>query len=134
MSRVNEITREKWILSVFPEWGTWLNEEIDAEEVPAGQVAMWWLGCTGIWIKTEKGTNILLICGLAAEREPRKQGDGQIPSNAQHDRRADDPAHLRAAPVVYDPFAVTQVDAVCPLITITTTLIRLQQPCLRTAR
>lgn len=29
MSKVNEITRESWILSTFPEWGTWLNEEIE---------------------------------------------------------------------------------------------------------
>ena len=28
MSKVNEITRESWIMSTFPEWGTWLNEEI----------------------------------------------------------------------------------------------------------
>ncbi len=29
MSKVNEITRESWILNTFPEWGTWLNEEIE---------------------------------------------------------------------------------------------------------
>ncbi len=33
MSKVTELTREKWILGAFPEWGTWLNEEIDQEEV-----------------------------------------------------------------------------------------------------
>ncbi len=31
MSKVTEITRESWIMSTFPEWGTWLNEEIEAE-------------------------------------------------------------------------------------------------------
>lgn len=30
MSKVKSITRESWILSTFPEWGSWLNEEIDA--------------------------------------------------------------------------------------------------------
>lgn len=30
MSKVNTITRESWILSTFPEWGSWLNEEIEA--------------------------------------------------------------------------------------------------------
>ena len=25
MSKVDEITRESWILGTFPEWGTWLN-------------------------------------------------------------------------------------------------------------
>ena len=33
MSQVDEITRESWILGAFPEWGTWLNEEIDQEVV-----------------------------------------------------------------------------------------------------
>ena len=47
-----EDTRDSWIMSTFPEWGTWLNEEIENEEVKPGTVAMWWLGCTGIWFKT----------------------------------------------------------------------------------
>ncbi len=29
MANVNEITKESWVLSTFPEWGTWLNEEIE---------------------------------------------------------------------------------------------------------
>ena len=52
MSKVSEMTRDKWIMSTFPEWGTWLNEEIEGTEIPEGNVGMWWLGCTGIWIKT----------------------------------------------------------------------------------
>ena len=56
MSKVTELTREKWILGAFPEWGTWLNEEIDQEEVKPGTFAMWWIGCTGLWIKTENKT------------------------------------------------------------------------------
>ena len=60
MSKVTELTREKWILGAFPEWGTWLNEEIDQEEVKPGTFAMWWIGCTGLWIKTENKTNIAI--------------------------------------------------------------------------
>ena len=33
MSKVDEITRETWILSTFPEWGTGLHEEIEEEVV-----------------------------------------------------------------------------------------------------
>ena len=33
MSKIDEITRESWIMGTFPEWGTWLNEEIENEEV-----------------------------------------------------------------------------------------------------
>ena len=29
MAKLDEITRESWILSTFLEWGTWLNEEIE---------------------------------------------------------------------------------------------------------
>lgn len=47
MSKVNEITRESWILSTFPEWGTWLNEEIEQTVVEPNTFSMWWLGCTG---------------------------------------------------------------------------------------
>ena len=65
MSKIDEITRESWIMGTFPEWGTWLNEEIENEEVKPGTVAMWWLGCTGIWMKTPGGANITidLWCG-----------------------------------------------------------------------
>ena len=52
MTNVKDITRESWILSTFPEWGTWLNEEIEEEVVPANNFAMWWLGNCGVWIKT----------------------------------------------------------------------------------
>ena len=60
MSKISKITRESWILSTFPEWGTWLNEEIENEKVALGTVAMWWLGCTGIWIKTEGNANLCI--------------------------------------------------------------------------
>ena len=58
MPNVNDVTREKWVLGTFPEWGTWLNEEIAETTVKKGTFAMWWLGCTGLWIKTENNTNI----------------------------------------------------------------------------
>ena len=32
---VNEVTKEKWI-ETFPEWGTYLNEEIESEVVEPG--------------------------------------------------------------------------------------------------
>ena len=31
MSIIDKITRESWILTNFPEGGTWLNEEIEDE-------------------------------------------------------------------------------------------------------
>ena len=58
MGKIDEITRESWILSSYPEWGTYLNEEIENTQVEPGTFAMWWLGCTGIWVKTPGNTNI----------------------------------------------------------------------------
>ena len=51
MANVNDITREKWILSTFPEWGTYLNEEVEETKPEKGKFKMWWLGNTGIWVK-----------------------------------------------------------------------------------
>ncbi len=113
MPNINEITREKWILQAFPEWGTWLNEEIDQEKVEKGNVAMWWIGCTGIWFKTDQDTNIavdlwfgngkrtLKVKEMAPYHQMRNMTGGVM---TQPNRRA--------APIVYDPFAVTTVDAV----------------------
>ena len=69
MSKVKSITRESWILSTFPEWGSWLNEEIEQEQVAPGTFAMWWLGCTGIWLKSEGGTNVCVDfwCGTGKQ-------------------------------------------------------------------
>src|SRR5699024_12648701 len=60
MTEINKITRDSWILNTFPEWGTWLNEEIEDTQVKEKTFAMWWLGCTGIWLKSEDNTNILV--------------------------------------------------------------------------
>ena len=52
MPNVKDITRESWILKTFPEWGTYLNEEIEEAKVEKGKFKMWWLGNTGIWVKS----------------------------------------------------------------------------------
>ena len=33
MSKISEMTRQSWIESTFPEWGTWLVEDIENEVV-----------------------------------------------------------------------------------------------------
>ena len=75
MSKVNEITRESWILSTFPEWGTWLNEEIEQEVVPEGNFAMWWLGCVGIWLKTPGNANICMDLWCSRGKSTKKVKD-----------------------------------------------------------
>lgn len=113
MSKVSEMTRDKWIMSTFPEWGTWLNEEIENTKVPAGNIGMWWLGCTGIWFKTPKDTNITI--DLWAGNGKRTHGDGLMKPGHQMANMAGVrkmQPNLRNIPFVIDPFAVKHVDAV----------------------
>lgn len=112
MANVNEITRESWILATFPEWGTWLNEEIEREEVKPGSFAMWWLGCTGIWLKTENGTNI--VTDLWCNTGKKTHGSGMMKQGHQHMKMIGCQKiqpNLRNVPCVIDPFAMRNVDA-----------------------
>ena len=113
MSKIEGITRESWILSTFPEWGTWLNEEIEQEEVKPNTFAMWWVGCTGIWLKSAGNTNISIDfwCGTG------KRTHGNPYMNTQHQMmrmggvRKLQP-NLRTSPFVLDPFGIKDIDAV----------------------
>ena len=88
MPKVNEITRESWILGAFPEWGTWLNEEIDNTVVEPGTFSMWWLGCVGVWFKTENDTNIAIDLWFGNGKRTQKSIiHGPIPSNEKYDGR-----------------------------------------------
>ena len=113
MSKVSDMTREKWIMSTFPEWGTWLNEEIERTEVKPGTVSMWWLGCTGIWFKTPGGANVTI--DLWAGNGKRTHGDGKMKPGHQMANMGgcrEMQPNLHNVPFVIDPFAVKQVDAV----------------------
>lgn len=112
MPNIHEIDREKWILSTFPEWGTWLNEEIEAEKVKKGTFAMWWLGCTGIWIKTEGNTNICidLWCGAGKKTKANPYIKPQHQMARMCGNRSLQP-NLRNSVMVLDPFAIREIDA-----------------------
>lgn len=112
INNVNKVTEQTWRDEVFPEWGTWLNEEIDRFEVPNKKFAMWWLVNMGLWIKSDKQTNITidLWCGTGktthdkSDMSPRHQwsrltGGRKIQPN------------LRAQPMVINPFAIHKLDA-----------------------
>ena len=113
MSKVDEITRESWILDTFPEWGTWLNEEIVQEEVSPGTFAIWWLGCTGIWLKTEGNANLCFDLWVGSGK--RTQKVKTMREGHQH-RRAIGASwtqpNLRNSVCVLDPFAIREIDAV----------------------
>ncbi|AQZ48178.1 putative L-ascorbate-6-phosphate lactonase UlaG [Paenibacillus larvae subsp. larvae] len=112
MVNVNDITREKWILSTFPEWGTWLNEGIDETVVEKGTFAMWWLGCTGIYLKSEGNANLLvdLWCGTGKKTRKNKWMKDGHQMQRMSGCKALQP-NLRTAPFVIDPFAIKNLDA-----------------------
>ncbi len=113
MAQVDDITRESWILENFPEWGTWLNEEIEQKEVRPGSFAMWWLGCTGIWLKSEGGANLCI--DLWTRSGKRTQSDPIMKKQHQMQRMSGVvklQPNLRNVPCVMDPFAIRQVDAI----------------------
>lgn len=112
MASINDVTRESWLLSTFPEWGTWLNEEIRDTKVPEASFSMWWLGCTGIWLKTAEGTNIL--CDLWNGSGKRSHGGGDMKKGHQMMRMSGVKKmqpNLRNQPFVLDPFEIEGVDA-----------------------
>jgi L-ascorbate 6-phosphate lactonase len=113
VSLVDETTRESWILNTFPQWGTWLNEEIETTVVDPGTFAMWWLGCTGLWIKTEGNANLLIDLWVGTGKRTRKNpfmAEGHQMMRMAGGRQLQ--PNLRLSPFVLDPFAITTVDAV----------------------
>lgn len=113
MSKIDEITRESWIQSTFPEWGNWLNEEIAAEQVMPGTFSMWWLGCTGIWIKTENSTNLCIDFWCGTGKRTMKNplmAKGHQMARMTGCRKLQ--LNLRVSPFVMDPFGILDVDAI----------------------
>lgn len=113
MSKVDTITRESWVLATFPEWGTWLNEEIEEEKVAPGTFAMWWLGCTGIWVKSEGDANICIDfwCGSGKRTKAKPLMDPHHQMARMTGCKKLQP-NLRVAPFVLDPFGIKKIDAV----------------------
>ena len=100
--------------NTFPEWGTWLVEDIENEVVAPGNVAMWWLGCTGVWFKTPGGASALHRPVVRQRQaDPRQRQDEAVGHQMANmcGGRAMQP-NLRNVPFVFDPFAFKQVDAV----------------------
>ena len=88
-------------------------DEIEEEVVAPGTVAMWWLGCTGLWVKTPGDANICIDFWLGNGKRTKKTKNmvaGHQMANMCGCRLLQ--PNLRASPFVMDPFAVRKVDAV----------------------
>lgn len=113
MNNVNQITRESWVLNTFPEWGCWLNDEISAEQVAPDSVAMWWLGCVGMWIKTPGNANISIDfwCGTGKRTKNLPDMKPSHQMARMSGARIAQP-NLRSTTFVLDPFSIKDIDAV----------------------
>lgn len=99
------------ILNTFPEWGTWLNEEIEQAVVAPNTFSMWWLGCTGIWLKSEGGANLSMDfwCGTG-KNTSNSENENQHQMMRMGGVEALQP-NLRTSIFPLDPFAI-KIDAV----------------------
>ena len=112
---LTKIDRDTWLRDVFPEWGTYLNEEIEETKVPQGKLCMWWLACMGVWVKTPGDTDIAVDFwaqrGIATKkaRPYEETKDHQI---VRMLGARSIPPYIRVSPHVIDPFAVRKLDAI----------------------
>ncbi len=115
---IKDLDRQAWINNVFPEWGTFLNEKIDATVVEPNKFMMWWLGCCGIWVKTPGDCNIIIDLWLDTGKQTRKfpeppaWGQGKDFQMARMMGSKQWQVNARAVPMVIDPFAIQKMDAV----------------------
>ena len=60
MGLPRKIDRDIWLKEVFPEWGTYLNYEIDTFEVKPGTGALWYFGAMSCALKSQSGAVFLV--------------------------------------------------------------------------
>lgn len=116
MSKIQDITKDSWLRSSFPEWGTYLNEEIAKTVVEEKTFAMWWMGCMGLWLKTDQHTNICVDLWFGNGKRDQQKTEyqqGHQMRNMSGGKLIQ--PNLRAQPIVLDPFsdiAIPDLDAV----------------------
>lgn len=101
------MNRDIWLHEAFPEWGTFLNREIENCEVPKGQVRLWYCGGPSWVLKTDEGA-IFLIDQYAGGSSYTSYEYCGVCKQAG----ASDINWLRLNPQVIDPFSFSHIDGV----------------------
>ena len=52
LNQNHPMDRTQWLEDTFPEWGSFLNQEIENYEVPKGQVSLWSVSYTHLTLPT----------------------------------------------------------------------------------
>lgn len=107
LNKDRPIDRTRWILECFPEWGQWLNREIEETQVPEGNYAFWWTGGMGFVLKSPGGAVLLVdnYAGPAHYTEYEYCGVCRTSGSPTID-------WLRLNPQVIDIFAFKTLDGV----------------------
>jgi L-ascorbate 6-phosphate lactonase len=99
--------RTRWLLECFPEWGQFLNRQIEETVVEEGTYAMWWTGGMGFVLKSPGGAVLLVdnYAGPAHYTEYEYCGVCRTSGSPTID-------WLRLNPQVIDIFGFKTLDAV----------------------
>jgi len=102
-----DITKDDWLREVFPEWGTYLNKQIEHTQVEKGQVALWWFGGPSFGLKTSSGEVFIIdnYAGPSLFTEYYYCGVCRTSGAKSID-------WLRCGPMVIDPWEFKRLDAV----------------------
>lgn len=102
-----EITRDDWLREAFPEWGTFLNHEIEEYPVPKGSVSLWFCGGPSWVLKTDEGGIFLIDQFAGPSHYTTRDYCGVCKQSG-----ADSLNWLRLNPQVIDPFSFNRIDGV----------------------
>ncbi len=100
------MSREQWILESFPEWGQFLNREIENMEVPKNSVELWWCGGPSWVLKTDEGGIFMIDQWCGPSHYTTIDYCGVCKQNGAASMN-----WLRLNPQVIDPFSFNRVDA-----------------------
>jgi L-ascorbate 6-phosphate lactonase len=103
-----EMTREIWLREVFPEWGTYLNYEIDQFKVKPKTGAMWYFGGPSFALKSQAGAVFLVDLYAGPSLFTDYSYCGVCRTGG-----ADKLYWMRLNPHVIDPWKFKRLDAVC---------------------
>ncbi|MBW1673923.1 MAG: MBL fold metallo-hydrolase, partial [Deltaproteobacteria bacterium] len=108
MGKPREMNRDIWLKEVFPEWGTYLNEEIANFEVKPGTGALWYFGGPSFALKSQAGAvfTVDLYSGSSMFTDYSYCGVCRTSG-------ADKLWWIRINPHVIDPWKFKRLDAVC---------------------
>jgi len=105
---LRKMNRDIWLKEVFPEWGTYLNYEIDTFEVKPGTGVLWYFGAMSCALKSQSGAVFLIDLYAGPSMFTHYSYDGVCKTCG-----AEKLYWIRTHPMVVDPWKFKRIDAVC---------------------